>query len=225
MATRKISFVSSEYYHIYNRGNSKQQIFFDEEDYSRFCKLLYLCNSKNGVNFKTDIIEKDIYAWDFEIEEKIVSIGAWVLMPNHFHIYITIPPKSDFGKNGITEFMRKIGTAYSKYCNAKYKRTGGLFEGTFKSVHIENDIQAKYLFSYIHLNPLKLIQSDWKDIGIKDKNLALDYLIKYKWSSYLDFKRIQRSENKILNLEDFPPYFQNIADFDTEILSLIETKD
>jgi putative transposase len=144
-------------------------------------------------------------------------------MPNHFHIYLTIARKPGFRKEkSITEFMQKIGTSYSKYFNAKYNRTGGLFEGSFKAVHIETDEQAKYLFSYIHLNPIKLIQSNWKDVGIQNK--ALDFLQKYKWSSYQDFKIIERSENKILNIEDFPAYFQTIADFDKEILSWIESK-
>ena len=83
--------MNGEFYHIYNRGNSCQQIFFEDEDYSRFIKLLYLCNSKKTLNFREDIVEKKIDAWDFDREETIVSIGAWVLMPNHFHIYITSP--------------------------------------------------------------------------------------------------------------------------------------
>jgi putative transposase len=225
MANRKIQFIEGEYYHIYNRGNSKQKIFLDDEDYSRFCKLLYLCNSEKRIDFKLDIIQKNINAFDFDREELIVSIGAWVLMPNHFHIYIALSRKSNFRNSKISEFMRKVGTAYSKYFNTKYNRTGSLFEGNFKTVHIENDIQAKYLFSYIHLNPIKLIQSDWKEIGIQDKDKTLTFLQKYKWSSYLDFKGVQRSENKILNIEDFPGYFQKIDDFNREILSWIENKE
>lgn len=226
MTTRKTNFVEGEYYHIYNRGNSKQKIFLDEEDYSRFCKLLYLCNSEKRIDFKVDILEKKIDAFEFNRGETIVSIGAWVLMPNHFHIYITIPRTSDVRNNiGVSEFMQKIGVGYSKYFNAKHKRTGGLFEGAFKAVHIESEEQAKYLFSYIHLNPVKLIQSDWKESGIKDKNKSLDFLGKYRWSSHQDFKGIQRLETKILNIEDFPPYFQNVQEFDKEILNWIENKE
>lgn len=225
MGTRKISLLQGEYYHIYNRGNSKQQIFFDEEDYVRFCKLLYLCNSEKNINFRTDIIEKKIEAWDFERGDTLVSIGAWVLMPNHFHIYLIVSSISPSSGNNIASFMRKLCTAYSKYINAKYNRTGSLFEGKFKAVHIESDEQAKYLFSYIHLNPIKLIQPDWRDVGIKDKKTALDFLMKYTRSSYMDFKHVQRFENKILNTTDFPPYFENITDFDKEILDWITIKE
>ena len=120
-------------------------------------------------------------------------------------------------ENEITEFMRKLLTSYSKYFNTKYKRTGSLFEGRFKSVHIENDNQAKYLFSYIHLNPVKLIDNKWKENGIKDNKKTEAFLEKHQWSSYLDYKEIVRFQNKVLDKKAFPKYFQNIKDFNSEI--------
>ncbi|MFA5095627.1 MAG: transposase [Candidatus Paceibacterota bacterium] len=226
MAYRKTPLVFGEYFHVYNRGNSKQEIFLDDNDKNRFVKLLYLSNSKNGVSFRDDIVDKKIDAWDFERGEPLVSISAWVLMPNHFHIYMTSSPKSDLGenKNNISEFMRKLLTAYTKYFNTKHKRVGSLYEGKFKSIHIENDNQAKYLFSYIHLNPIKLIDSSWKENGISNTNLALKYLNTYKWSSYNDHRGILRKESKILQLSDFPNYFSNIKDFDSEIFSWLQYK-
>ena len=221
MSKRKISFVDGEFYHIYSRGNNKQKIFLDNYDYERFIKLLYLCNSSKSIEFREDIVRTGINAWDFDRGQLIVNIGAWVLMPNHFHLYVTInnSRKSDFRKrkNEITEFMRKLLTSYSKYFNKKYKRTGGLFEGKFKSVHVKDEVQAKYLFSYIHLNPIKLIERNWKIEGIKDWKNAKNFLEKYRWSSYLDYKKVVRSENRILNTENFPEYFRTITDFDHEI--------
>ena len=90
---------NSEFYHIYNRGNSQQKIFLDNKDYERFIKLLYICNSIKKISFRDDIVEKGIDAWDFDREEEIVSIGAWALMPNHFHIYITFPEDRLQGMN------------------------------------------------------------------------------------------------------------------------------
>jgi REP element-mobilizing transposase RayT len=230
MSKRKIPFVKDEYYHIYNRGNSKQKIFLDKEDYQHFIKLLFVCNSKINFKFRDNIVDIKIDAFEFERGENVVSIGAWVLMPNHFHLYLSINPHmSDmWGKderNYISEFMRKILTSYVKYFNGKYKRTGSLFEGSFKAVHIENENQAKYLFSYIHLNPIKLIQKKWKEEGIKDIESSLEFLSKYKLSSYLDYKKVERKENKILNLEDFLDYFKNIKDFDNEILEWLKYKE
>jgi len=103
------------------------------------------------------------------------------------------------------------------YFNKKYERVGKLFEGVFKSVHAETDRQLKYNFSYIHLNPVKLIDKLWKEEGIKDLKRAMSFLNTYKWSSYLDYKGINRSENKIISPKDFPDYFSNEKIFDEEI--------
>ncbi len=99
MGYRKTPLVNGEFYHIYNRGNGRQQIFFDDEDYKHFIKLLFLFNSRKQINFRDDIVDKKIEVWDFDRGETLVSIGAWVLMPNHFHIYITFPEDRLRGKN------------------------------------------------------------------------------------------------------------------------------
>lgn len=223
---RTITFIEGEYYHIYNRGNSKQKIFLDDKDRERFLKLLYLCNSKRRIDFNNEIVKRKVDAWEFEKGTPIVNIGAWVLMPNHFHLYIT--PKTEArlpSGNAISDFMQRVLTAYSKYFNAKYKRTGSLFEGKFKSVYLENDIQAKYLFSYIHLNPLKLLDSKWRDNGIKNKQKALEFLDKYKWSSYLDYMKILRPQRKIIDELDFLEFFQEKYSFQEEILDWINLKE
>ncbi|MCM2339342.1 MAG: hypothetical protein NDI62_02710 [Burkholderiales bacterium] len=237
MTHRKEALVFGEYFHVYNRGNSKQNIFIDDRDRERFVKLLYLSNSKKNICFRDDIVDKKINALDFDRGETLVSIGAWVLMPNHFHIYLT--PREDFSdsKNSrtpgvreeiedfnknITLFMHKLCMSYSKYFNIRHKRTGSLYEGPFKAVHVENDVQAKYVFSYIHLNPLKLIDSSWRENeGINSEN-NLEYLDHYRWSSYYDNSGNRRSENKILDLKSFPEYFLNIGDFKKDIFSWLD---
>ena len=213
---RKVSFTSGEYYHLYNRGNSKQVIFNDKTDYYHFIKLLYLSNTQK--RFVLDRINKDIFS--FDREETLVGIGSYCLMPNHFHILIT--EKID---GGITKFMQKLTTAYSMYYNKKYNRTGGLFEGRFKSQHLNNDEYLKYIFSYIHLNPIKLINKDWKEKGIKDKSEALKYLESYKESSYYDYLGQYRKENQILDISAFPEYFPTKESFKNEIFDWITFKD
>lgn len=214
MTTRKQEFTTDEYYHLYNRGNSKQEIFLDHEDYKRFTKLLYICNSNKNINFREDIIKQKIDAFDFDRGEPLVSIGSWVLMPNHFHI--TICPRGTLGQN-VSTFMNKLGTGYTMYKNKKYERVGKLFEGTFKSTHLSLDTQLKYNFSYQHLNPIKLFDSKWKEDGIKDKRKALKFLNNYPWSSYHDYRGTVRPENKILTPEDFPDYFGTKDLFNEEI--------
>jgi putative transposase len=217
MSIRKINLVEGEYYHIYNRGNSKQKIFYDNEDYFRFMSLLYACNSING--FRIFTLSKKESPYDFERSKRLVSIGAYCVMPNHFHILIT-----QTQENGISKFLQKVSTAYSMYYNKKYKRTGGLFEGKFKSEHVNNDQYLKYLFSYIHLNPVKLIQKNWKEIGIKNKKDTFEHLQNYKYSSYLDYLGIKRIQNIILNINSFPKYFPNSKSFQKEIFEWLSYK-
>lgn len=222
MGIRKTKFIEGEYYHIYNRGNSKQKIFLDEEDYSKFIKLLYVCNSEKHLNFRDDIVSLKINYFDFDRRETLVDICAYVLMPNHFHLYLN--PNSqrkdlwkDKENKDIPNFMKKLGTAYSMYFNKKYKRSGGLFEGKFKSVHVSDNKQAKYLFSYIHLNPLKLIDSEWKQKTHLENKKFLDFLNHYKWSSYLDYKNSDRIEALIIHKGFFSENFISSEDFDKEI--------
>ena len=210
MSIRKINFVSGEYYHIYNRGNSKQEIFLDSQDYSHFISLLYACNQKGSI--KTQKLNKDQTFYEKERVSPVVAIGAYCLMPNHFHLLIT-----QIEEVGISIFMQKLSTAYSMYFNKKYKRTGSLFEGKFKSQHANTDRYLKYIFSYIHLNPVKLVQRDWKEKGVRDKKIALEYLYNYKFSSYLDYLGKERIQNTILNIDSFPKYFPNKTSFEKEI--------
>jgi putative transposase len=208
MAIRDKNLVINEYYHLYNRGNNKQKIFLDDEDYDRFVKLLYICNSKNNFNFRNSIIRNKINAFDFERGNPLVSIVGWVLMPNHFHI-ILISHRSDLGEmdyNPITEFMRKVSTAYVMYFNKKYSKTGSLFEGKFKSKHIGDENYFNYIFSYIHLNPIKLIQPNWKEKGILNKSKAEDFLEKYKYSSFQDYFGLKRKQDNIIDHNSIPEY-------------------
>lgn len=213
MSLRKVSFAGGEYYHIYNRGNSKQKVFHDKEDYLRFISLLYISNTNENFNLYDLNRISNFNIYELEIKNPMIAIGAYCLMPNHFHILI-----KEIKEGGISKFMQKLSTAYVMYYNKKYVRNGGLFEGKFKSVHIEDDIQMKYLFSYIHLNPIKLIQKDWKKEGIKDSKKSLDYLSNYFYSSYQDFLLEKRIQSKILNINNFPKYFPKKSLFIKEIL-------
>jgi putative transposase len=214
MSIRKKAFVPGEYYHVYNRGNSKQKILHDQEDYFRFISLLYACNSIN--NFRIYALNKEESPYDFERGVLLVDIGAYCLMPNHFHILIT-----QTGKGDISKFMQKVTTAYVMYYNKKYKRTGSLFEGRFKAAHLNSDSYLKYIFSYIHLNPIKLIDKDWKEKGIRDKKEALGYLSNYQYSSYVDYLGKERIQNMAINHKAFPNYFPTQKEFSKEIFEWI----
>ncbi len=209
--TRNTLFSKGEFYHLYNRGTDKRKIFLDEKDYKRFMSLLFVCNGTSHVNlreqFSRGLSFSDLV--DFNRGDNIVNIGAYCLMPNHFHLLV-----HEKVERGLSTFMKKLLTAYSMYFNKKYKRTGRLFEGSFKSKHIENDEYLKYLYAYIHLNPIKIIDPKWKENGIEDRKAAKNYLNSYRYSSYLDGSSFShRLENEILNKDAFPKYFLKQKDF------------
>ena len=65
----------------------------------------------------------------------------------------------------------------------------------------------EYLFAYIHLNPVKLIESNWKEIGIMNTEKVREFLNSYKYSSYFDYMGIDREDRIILEKGSFPEYF------------------
>ena len=203
MASRKQVFAPGEYYHLYNRGTEKRIIFLDEQDYHHFLFLIYICNTEKS------IILRNIDEF-FDRGEAIIDIGAFCLMPNHFHILV-----HEKIENGISTYMRKLLTGYSMYFNKKYKRTGKLYEGVFKSTHANQDIYLKYLYSYIHLNPAKLMNKNWKKN--KNKNTAnfFEYIFSYPYSSMQEYSN---RKFKIVNPLEFPAYFKNPQDHKKELL-------
>src|SRR3990167_10292259 len=207
MALRKQSFATGEYYNLYNRGTEKRIIFLDKKDYRHFLFLMYICNSKKSIELRN--IDEN-----FDRGETIIDIGAYCLMSNHFHILVREKVES-----GISTYMRKLLTGYSMYFNKKYKRTGKLYEGVFKSTHLEKDTYLKYLYSYMHLNPAKLIDSKWKEKRNKTVTELLEYVFKYPYSS---LKEYESEKFKILNPAVFPVYFKNPIDHKKELFEWLD---
>lgn len=194
MGLRRTPLVAGEYYHIYNRGIDKKKIFLDKGDHFHFLKLLYICNSKKSIKLRK--IEKN-----FERGETIVDIGAYCLMPNHFHLLC-----HEKTENGISVFMKKLLTAYAMYFNKKYERSGILFQGRFKSEHASTDKYLKYLYAYIHLNPAKLKESKWRESKNYNSKELLVFVKKYSYSSLYEYIN---NKIKITNPVSFPEYFPN----------------
>lgn len=202
MSIRLNNFVEGEYYHLYNRGNSKQTIFKDAQDHEHFIYLLNVLNTCSRVRLKRSTFNETV-------DDPLVSIGAYCLMPNHFHILITQETEK-----GISTFMQKVSTAYVMYYNRKYKRTGGLFEGKFKSKYITGDTYLQYLFSYIHMNPLKIIDNAWKRKAKHLPKEMFQFLNNYKYSSFNEYFS---NEFFIVNKEAFPEYFPTKESFTKSI--------
>jgi putative transposase len=211
--SRKTKFAPKEYYHLYNRGTDKRNIFLREVDYERFLALLYLCNSQKSIR------ASDYNEWQFseilsiDKGERLVDICSYCLMPNHFHLIVY-----ELEEGGISKFMQKLLTGYTMYFNTLHERNGALFQGKFKAEHAGDDRYLKYLFSYIHLNPIKLIEREWKKTGIKDLEGALRFLKNYRYSSFPGLLKIVRPENAIISLSHTPKYFESEKELMDELI-------
>lgn len=134
---------AGEYYHVYNRGASKMDIFREPQDYAHFLSLLkgYLTPGEK-INSAGNIVPN--------YTDRIELI-AYCLMPNHYHLFVYL-----LETDGLVGLMRSIMTSYSMYFNHKYKRTGTLFEGRFLASRITGDAYFWQVSRYIHLNPLDI---------------------------------------------------------------------
>jgi putative transposase len=203
-----------EYYHLYNRGVEKRNIFLAQEDRNRFKRLLYVANGTESFIFR-DIERKNLK--EIDRGEPLVAIAAWVLMPNHFHILV-----KEITESGTATFMRKLCTGYSSYFNKRHDRVGPLFQSRYRSQHVSEDTHLKYLFAYIHLNPLKLIDPTWKERGNINMVKAKKYISEYEHSSYPSYVDPNREEGTLLSRTEFPEYFsdkKDFEDFHTDLLS------
>lgn len=185
---RKLRFAEGEYYHVYNRGVDKRDVFLHRGDYERFLFMLFACNDtrpllNGGLASIESIPQRD----------NIVDIVCFCLMPNHYHLLLRQKTEG-----GISAFMQKIGTAHTMFFNVKYQRSGSLFQGTFKAVHIDADAYLSHLTRYIHLNPAELRESHWKEKGIDQWESTYAFVKNYPWSSYSDYLG-QKQFSHILN--------------------------
>ena len=202
---RRFAFEYDNLYHIYNRGVEKRVIFQDEDDKRRFQKMLYLANGDKPVVYarlKGEPFEKSR-------GDVRTSLTAYSLMSNHFHIIAR-----EIQPGGISAFMGKLSTSYSMYFNTKNQRSGPLLCHPFRAKHVEHDDYLRWLISYVHLNPLDLIEPNWKEKGIVDVARAKQFLTTYPFSSYVDYFGAPRIENKIVDKDLLPFDAAGLESFD-----------
>lgn len=154
-------YIQNRYYHLYNRGVEKRDIFIDAQDRGVFLSYLkeYLLPKdeaflhKKLADLKTSQLDKAkiLKALRMNNFSSDLELLAYALMPNHFHLLV-------HQKSALTidAFMNSLGTRYSMYFNRKYKRVGPLYQGVYKAVLIESEEQLLHVSGYIHRNPLSL---------------------------------------------------------------------
>ena len=187
---RKVPFINGEFYHIYNRGVDKRDIFSNEYDIDRFFQSMKEFNVIEPIG--------SIYANSFHQTElvlrrptsKLVNIVCYCLNSNHYHILL-----EQLFVVGISEFMKRLGGGYTKFFNEKQKRNGALFQGRFKSVHVNSNEYLLHVSAYINLND--------QVHALGRQTPATSKLVKSSWGEYAGNSSSQDFCKKDMILEQF----------------------
>ncbi|MBR2100940.1 MAG: transposase [Eubacterium sp.] len=146
MARNPRKISESGIYHVMLRGMNKQQVFLDEEDNRKFLSVVSICKELSG--FK---------------------LYAYCLMGNHVHLLI------QEGEETLSKVFKRIGDRYVYWYNLKYKKTGALFQGRYKSIPVNDDEYFISVLRYIHQNPVKAgIADDCSDYAFSSYNTYLN---------------------------------------------------
>lgn len=208
MPSKKIQLINDEFYHINLRAVGDDMVFKDIHDYYRGIFSIYEFNNTNPVDIwlrrqqrkkektKEKLLEvlegqtfqnfggktlEGLTLQYLDRRDKFVEVLAFCFMPNHIHLLV-----KQLKNNGISNFMQKVGTGYAVYFNQKYNRKGHLFN-RFRAIDIKTNNQLKNVITYIHINPIALIEPGFKEKGIKNPKKVKEFLENYKWSSYQDY--------------------------------------
>ena len=119
------------YYHIYNRGNNKDKIFYHTGDY-----FFFMAKYR-------------------ELLSPYVKTYAYCLIPNHFHFLIKIKYSEENIDVSVPNQFRKLFICHTQRINFMQKRTGGLFTKSYQRIEIQEEAYLKQLVIYIHKNPVK----------------------------------------------------------------------
>lgn len=142
MSRQAVPLVAGEYYHVYNRGNNRQPIFFERENYLFFLRrvreLLVGDQDPGG--------EPDPRSPGFR---GFCSIVAYCLMPNHYHLLVC-PADDQFSRH-----MQRFSGSYTKAINKRHDRVGALFQGPYQALQVDRSEYLLHLSRYIHLNPVE----------------------------------------------------------------------
>lgn len=145
MPRRELPFRAGEYYHLYNRGNNRQPIYFERDNYLFFLRKLtqYVagsnctpaaCGSRGVLAARGG--------------GPTAEVIAFCLMPNHYHLLVHLRCDE------FSDAMQSFGQSYTNAINKRQKRVGSLFQGRFQARHVDDDCYLLHLSRYIHLNPV-----------------------------------------------------------------------
>ncbi len=190
MSIRKFEFANGEFFHVFNRGVDKRDIFLDSNDIERFFKSMEEFNVVDPIG---SIHKNSFHKNKNNHQDKLVNVICYCLNPNHFHFIL-----EQLVDNGIPKFMQRIG-GYSRYFNLKYKRSGALFQGKFKAVYLSPEDHLLHNSVYVNLNYKvhslsgkvpKLIKSSWDEyVGKGNNNFCKKDIVLDQFDNKKEYKK------------------------------------
>jgi len=192
----RIRIEPDKFYHIWNRGNNKENLFYSARNYEYFIRL---------------------YA---EYLDPGVETYAFCLLPNHFHLLVRtksfptlVSPMGETNKtkNPVSLAFQRFFTAYSQAINVQERRTGSLFQKPFKRLEVTSTRQLVNLVHYIHSNP--------------QKHGIIEDFRQYPWSSYERVMRDKPSKLKKEEVLQWFSNKENYVNYHARIIDLDELKD
>ncbi len=141
------TYSENSYYHVYNRGVEKRTIFTSAKDYNVFLNYL----AEYLIPPTVDEATPGLIYYNRKSYSDSISIQAFVLMPNHFHLLLH---QTDL--KAMSQFLQSLCTRYSMYFNRQQNRVGSLFQGRYKAVLVNSNEQLLHVSRYVHCNPLTL---------------------------------------------------------------------
>jgi REP element-mobilizing transposase RayT len=200
MPRRLVPFHPGEYFHLYNRGNNRQAIFFQPENYIYFLK-----------NIKRYLLP-------------VTEVLVYCLMPTHYHILARIremtktssSKTSEFFKNSevsvsseVSMAMMRLSVSYTKAINKRFERVGALFQGQFQARPVTDENHLLQLCRYIHGNPVKdglvFQPGDWP------------------YSNYLEW--MGERPGTLVNRDFIASYFASPGEYREFVLDYLKTRD
>ncbi len=200
---RKDPLITEQYYHIYNRGVDKRDIFMDKNDLDRFILSIKEFNVVEPVGSLSELLKNKTDLDRLKNEGKpLISIVCYCINPNHFHFII-----KQEADGGVSEFFKRLLCAYTIYFNKTHNRTGSLFQGRFKSKMIKDNDYFLKIRPYVNINYL-----------IHDIPQEKSYLVKSSCQEYDDLNFNLVSKPEAINLLEF--YGSN-KNFKNECLKVV----
>ncbi len=199
MPVRKVPLVDGQVYHVFNRGIDKRPTYLTKAQYQReITAIAYYRHGGHTLSLseflKRGVDERQKYFATLAQapRQQVVTILAYCLMPNHFHLLL-----QQNSSDGISHFLQLIQSSYTQYFNKVECRHGPLFNTQFKAVHVDSGDQLQYVSRYIHLNPFT---------GYVCK--SLEDVLAYPWSSLSFYARPEIHNSSI----DTAPILSEWAD-------------